>query len=173
MAAAPSAEEKGLDLDIHIAKGAKVLLSPLEMHPSGSLSIAIRGTERKTRGTLDMTGGELSLGGKMHPLKKGTLTFDEAHPTGWVDLWFDRPLPPWALRDVSEASGGKSIQIHMFGPLSDRRTVLAGAGSPGSLPDLLSMHNGGRERVLSQPDLAESVSVDFPEYGGLLVLSFM
>ncbi len=173
VAAAPSAEEKGLDLDIHIAKGAKVLLSPLEMHPSGSLSIAIRGTERKTRGTLDMTGGELSLGGKMHPLKKGTLTFDEAHPTGWVDLWFDRPLPPWALRDVSEASGGKSIQIHMFGPLSDRRTVLAGAGSPGSLPDLLSMHNGGRERVLSQPDLAESVSVDFPEYGGLLVLSFM
>ncbi|HTJ81168.1 MAG TPA: translocation/assembly module TamB domain-containing protein, partial [Polyangiaceae bacterium] len=165
--------ESGLDLDISVAKGAKVLMSPLEMHPSGALSVKVRGHERVIRGALTMTGGELSLGGKMHPLTKGSLTFDETHPTGWMDLWFDRPVPPWSLRDISKASGSEAIEIHMFGPLADRRTVLSGAGSPGSLPDLLSMHNGGRERLLSQPDLAETDTVDFPEYGGLLVLSFL
>jgi len=167
------AEETGLDLDIHVAKGAKILMSPIEMHPSGAISIAVRGHERKVRGALVMEGGELSLGGKVHPLTKGSLTFDDTHPTGWMDLWFDRPVPPWSQRDSSRASGGDAIEIHMFGPLSDRRTVLSGSGSPGALPDLLSMHNSGKERLLTEPDLATTDSVTFPEYGGILVLSFL
>lgn len=120
-----------------------------------------------------MTRGELSLGGKMHALKEGSLSFDDKHPQGWADLWFEQPLAPWQLRDISEASGKKAISIHMFGPVSDRRTVLSGAGSPGALLDLLSMHNAGRERLLAQPDMADSFSVEFPQTQGLLALSFI
>jgi hypothetical protein len=124
-------------------------------------------------GKLTMTGGELSLGGQMHPLRRGTLVIDPEHPKGWIDLWFEKPMPPWALRDVSEASAGRAIVIHMFGPPTDRKTVLGGAGSPGTLLDLLAMHNEGRPMLVTGPDLPESVTVDFPQESGLLVLSFM
>lgn len=168
----PKPAESGMDVEIRIAKGAKLLQSPLELHPSGAITIQIRPEGRKIRGKLDMAGGELSLGGKMHPLKRGALTFDDKTPTGWIDLWFARELPPWALRNVSSASGGDEIEIHMFGPISDRRTVLAGAG-PGALYDLLSLHNVGRERFVTDADLPESNTVEFPQHQGLLTLSFL
>ncbi len=170
--AGPPPPESGLDAEIRIAKGAKLLQSPIELHPSGTITLKIRPEGRTIRGKLDMAGGELSLGGKMHPLTRGTLTFDEKRPTGWIDLWFTRELPPWTLRNVSRASGGKDIEIHMFGPLADRRTVLAGAG-PGALFDLLSLHNVGRERFVTDADLPESDTVEFPQHQGLLTLSFL
>ncbi len=61
----------------------------------------------------------------------------------------------------------------MFGPISDRRTVLSGAGSPGGLFDLLAMHNEGRERIHTDPDMPTSSAVEYPQTDGLLVLSFI
>ncbi len=170
--AAPPAEPSGMDIEIRVAKGARLLQSPMELHPHGTISIKVRPTGREVRGELTIEKGELSLGGRMHPLKRGSLRFDDKAPSGWIDLWFKKELPPWALRNVSKKSGGDAIEIHMFGPISDRRTVLSGAG-PGALFDLLSMHNVGRERFHAEPDLPESVAVEFPQHMGLLTLSFL
>ena len=168
-----AAEPTGFDLEVHVAPGSRLLFSPIDVTTGGDLRVEIRPEGRKIRGKLAMTKGELSLGGKMHPLKQGSWVFDDAHPAGEVDLTFERQLPPWALRDVSEASAGTSLRIHMTGPVTDRKTVLSGAGSPGTLFDLLSMHNVGRERFYSEADLPESVAVEFPQHSGLLALSFI
>ncbi len=164
--------ETGMDIEVRVARGAKLLQSPIELHPEGTLTIAVRPSGRTVRGRLDMRGGELSLGGKMHPLARGSLTFDDKAPQGWLDLTFSKKLPPWALRNVSSESGSDSVDIHMFGPISDRRTVLSGAG-PGALFDLLSMHNVGRERFVSEPNLPETQAAEFPQHMGLLTLSFL
>jgi hypothetical protein len=169
----PPSEPTGFDLDVHVAPGSRLFFSPIDVTTGGDLRVEIRPDGRKIRGKLSMTKGELSLGGKMHPLKEGSWVFDDAHPSGEVDLTFERQLPPWALRDVSEASAGTALRIHMTGPVSDRKTVLSGAGSPGALFDLLSMHNVGRERFYSEADLPESVAVEFPQHSGLLALSFI
>lgn len=167
------AEETGFDIDIQIAPGARLFQSPIDLTTGGNIGIAIRPTGRKIRGKLVMSKGELSLGGAMHPLREGSLVFDDAHPQGWIDLWFEKRLSNVALRNISEASAGEELTIHTFGLISDRKTVLSGAGTPGALYDLLSMHNTGRERFYSEADLPESVSVEFPQHGGLLALSFI
>ncbi|MBL8744101.1 MAG: hypothetical protein JNK04_23500, partial [Myxococcales bacterium] len=102
-------QEEGADIDIHIAKGARLFQSPIDLKPSGNISIAIRPTGRTIRGKLEMHSGELSLGGKMHPLKRGSLAFDANHPQGFIDLEFEKPLAPWQLRNISEASAKKAI----------------------------------------------------------------
>jgi hypothetical protein len=71
-AAAPSdAPPSGADVHVVVRPGARVLQSPIDFTTEGSIDVAIRGSERKIRGALTMTGGELSLGGRMHPLTKG------------------------------------------------------------------------------------------------------
>lgn len=166
-------EETGFDIDIQIKPGARLFQSPIDLTTGGNIGIAIRPTGRKVRGKLVMSKGELSLGGAMHPLREGSLVFDDAHPQGFIDLWFEKKLSNVALRNISEASAGEELTIHTFGLIADRKTVLSGAGTPGALYDLLSMHNAGRERFYSEADLPESVSVEFPQHGGLLALSFI
>jgi hypothetical protein len=173
VAGAEPPKEEGFDIDIHVSDNAHLLQAPIDLAPSGDLKIKIRPTGRTTRGKLTVGKGALSLGGKPHPAVTGTLTFDDEHPKGWLDLYFARQLKPFAMRDISEASAGDSIKIHMFGPIADRKTVLSGAGSPGALWDVLSMHNTGRERHVTEPDLPGSMAIDFPQYDSLLVLSFL
>jgi hypothetical protein len=169
---APGTPPSGADIHLVVQPGARVLQSPIDFTTGGTLDVALRGSERTIRGALTMTAGELSLGGAMHPLTKGSLTFDDQNPKGFLDLSFAKKLAPWQLRGISNASGGDAITIHMSGPLSDRKTVLGGVG-PGALFDLLAMHNEGRERFVSGPDLPEAATVDFPQHGGLLALSFI
>lgn len=173
-AAAPA--KKGgasYDIDVHIAEGAHILQAPVELWPRGDISVKIRPTDRVIDARLDITRGGLSLGGADHTLAKGSVKFDKQHPDGWLDLVFERPMRPAALRQISEASGGTAVRIHMFGPLSDRKTVLSGAGTSGALWDVLSMHNVGRARHVSEPDLPWSMSTEFPQHDSLLVLGFM
>ncbi|MFO0591636.1 MAG: translocation/assembly module TamB domain-containing protein [Polyangiaceae bacterium] len=171
-AAGTPAAEEGFDVDIHV-DNARLFRAPIDVHPKGDLKIAIRPSGRTTRGKLVVTGGQLQLGGKQHTAMNGSLTFDDEHPKGWLDLNFARQLKPSQLRDISEASGGDSVKVHMFGPITDYKTVLSGAGSPGALWDVLSMHNTGRERHISEPDLPGSMAIDFPQHDSLLVLSFL
>ena len=168
-----SGEETGLDVDIQIDPGARLQQAPIELMPAGTIHIASRPSGRKIRGALSMKGGLLSLGGAEHPLAEGTLTFDDIHPAGWLDVGFKRRARNSALREIADEKAGDDITIHMFGPLSDRRTVLGGAGSPGALFDLLAMHNEGRERFYTEPDLPISSTVEYPQHEGLLVLSFI
>ncbi len=174
-APAPPAEgARGTDIRITIADGARVFQSPMDLAPTGTLEVALDEAGRTVRGQLVMRKGELSLGGAMHGLEKGSITFDEAHPAGNLDLWFARRLEKHAqLRDVSNASGGDSIRIHMSGPISDRKTVISGAGSPGALYDLLAMHNAGQPRFVTEPDLPDTGGVEFPQLDDVLILSFL
>ena len=64
------------------------------------------------------------------------------------------------------------MNIHLQGPLSARKTTLSGAGSPGTLFDLLSVHNAGRQRYMSEPDLPASAVTEFPQHFNLLMLSY-
>lgn len=163
----------GTDIHIEVRRGARILQSPIDLLPEGRIHVALGPAGRVVRGRLDMRGGELSLGGWMHPLEKGSLVFDDAHPRGNIDLWFVRSLSPPKLRDVSEASGGTGVRIHMVGPIDDRKTVISGAGTPGALYDLLAVHNAGQPRFVTQPDLPETGGVEFPQLDDVLILSFM
>ncbi|MFO0552874.1 MAG: translocation/assembly module TamB domain-containing protein [Polyangiaceae bacterium] len=165
--------ESGMDLDVHIADGAHLVQASIDLTTGGRISVKRREKDVKIRGQLVMSKGQLQLGGALHDLREGSLTFDEAHPTGYLDLWFEKILPNQALRDVSKASAGDSLTVHTFGPLLDRKNVLGGSGSPGSLYDTLAVHTTGRERYVSGPDMPESATVDFPQTQGLLVLSFL
>ena len=167
------AEPSGLDVDIQIDKGARLFQAPIDLSPEGTIHIESRKTGRKIRGALAMQNGSLSLGGADHPLTSGSLTFDDTHPSGWIDLSFAKHMKPSALRDMADDKASDDIMIHMFGPISDRRTVLSGAGSPGALWDLLAMHNEGRPRFLTEPGMPASNTVQYPTHEGMLVLSFI
>ncbi len=176
-AAAPSVppavdDGTGTDIRIRVAPGARIFQSPIDLSPRGEISVRIRPSGREIRGQLVMDEGELSVGGRMHALEKGTFTFDESHPTGDMDLWFSKKLGTAPLRDISRASGTESIRIHMSGPPSDRKTVLSGAGA-GSLYDLLAMHNAGHPRFATEPDMPDTGSIEFQSLDSILILSFL
>lgn len=164
--------ETGLDVNVRIPKTAHILQSPMNLYTVGGLTIKRRGNQRSINGRLDMVGGDLSLGGKEHALVRGHILFDEKCSGGCMDLLFARKEVPAALRDVSKASGGDTVNIRLEGPLSARVTTLSGAGSPGTLFDLLSMHNAGRPRYYSEPDVPATSATQFPQHFNLLMLSY-
>ncbi|MFO0616402.1 MAG: AsmA family protein [Polyangiaceae bacterium] len=167
------APASGADITITVEPGARLFQAPIDVSPQGTISLELRPGSRKIRGKLTMNGGSLQLGGAIHPLLEGALTFDDANPQGFMDVSFGKKAKNSALRDIAVESEGDQVLIHMFGPISDRRTVLSGAGSPGALYDLLSMHNQGRQRYVTEPDMPMSNTVQYPTHDGLLVLSFI
>ncbi len=54
-----SAEESGIDIDIRIDPGARLMQAPIELKPEGDVHIESRASGRKVRGVLDMKGGLL------------------------------------------------------------------------------------------------------------------
>ncbi len=165
--------DAGFDLDVTVAKGARFYQFPIALEPSGSVAVRVRPTEKSVRGVLGVDNGAISIGGVRHPLVHGAITFDDAHPVGNLDFLFARPLRPSALRDISQASGGDAVTVHLFGPPGKQTIVLGGAGSPGALWDALAMHNQGRPRFHTEPDLPASNSAQFPQLDGVLILSFL
>lgn len=168
----PQGPETGLDVNVRIPNKAHILQFPMNLYAVGGLKIKRRGKKRTINGKLDMVDGDLSLGGKKHALVKGHFLFNEECSGGCMDLLFARKEHPSALRDVSSASAGDTVNIHLQGPLSARVTTLSGAGSPGTLFDLLSMHNAGRPRYVSQPDLPATAATEYPQHFNLLMLSY-
>ncbi len=164
--------ETGLDVTVRIPNKVHVEQFPMNLYPVGGLTIKRRGNNRTIDGKLDMLGGDLSLGGRKHELVRGHILFDEKCSGGCMDLLFARRAEATTLRDVSNESGGDTVTIHMQGPLNARVTTLGGAGSPGTLFDLLSMHNAGRPRYVSEPDLPATMATEFPQHNNLLMLSY-
>jgi AsmA family/TamB, inner membrane protein subunit of TAM complex len=162
----------GLDLVVHIPNDARILLHPLDLVVKGDIEVKRRGDARDISGELAVVGGSLALGGRKHILKKGTIGFSN-DCIACVDLLYGREEHNATLRDVSEASVGKEVTIRMQGPLTNRKTTLGGAASPGTLYDLLSAHNAGRMWHVSQPDMPATNTVEFPHYENLLLLSYL
>jgi hypothetical protein len=140
----------------------------------GTIVVTRRGEGRDISGKLDMVGGHLELGGVKHALVRGNLYFSAPDCLGGcLDLSFAKKPHDAALRDVSSASAGDAVTIHLGGPLSDRVATLGGASSPGTLFDLLSVHNAGRQRYVAQPDMPASASAQYPQYNNLLLISYL
>jgi hypothetical protein len=167
------ASEGGLDVTVRIPNKIHILQFPMNLYATGEIKVNKRGDDTAIDGKLKMVGGDLSLGGRKHPLAKGHFFFDKEHPGGEMDLLFARQEHNATLRDISQASGGETVDIHLQGPLGARRTTLGGAGSPGTLFDLLSVHNAGRQRYVSEPDMPASMSAEFPQHDNLLLLSYL
>jgi hypothetical protein len=169
----PPPDGSGLDVTIRIPKRIHVLQSPMNLYAVGNLKIQRRGSERNIQGKIQVVDGSLALGGRDHDFRQGHIVFDEKCPGGCLDLLFGRREPNTTLRDISQASGGDLVTIRLEGPLDARKTTLAGAGSPGTLFDLLSVHNVGRPRYLSQPDMPASSTTQYPQHGDLLLMSYL
>ncbi len=166
-------EPRGLDVTVRLNKPVHLLQFPMNLYATGEIEIKRRPGSKSIDGKLTMVDGDLHLGGRKHDLQKGSIIFNKEHSGGFMELWFARRGHNATLRDMSEASGGKDVTIHMVGPLNARKTTLSGAGSPGTLFDLLSVHNAGRQRYLAQPDMPATFTVEHPQHMNLLLLSYL
>ncbi|MBW2529571.1 MAG: translocation/assembly module TamB domain-containing protein [Deltaproteobacteria bacterium] len=171
--AAQAAPESGLDVHVDIPNDIHLLMFPMDLFGHGGIDVSRRGDKTMVNGKITMVDGFLALGGRKHKLRKGHFLFNDDYPGGFLELWFARREHNATLRDISEASGGQVVKIHMKGPLNKRKTTLHGAGSPGTLYDLLSVHNAGRQRFLAQPDMPASITVEYPQHPNLLLLSYL
>ena len=162
-----------LDLRVAIAEGARIMIAPLDLFASGDIEVTARGPERDIGGGLDIEDGALTIGGAAHDYRRGNIYLDAECPDGCMDIHFGhRPSDP-VLREFSRKSGGEEVEVHLGGPLSDPDTSLSGAGSPGSLFDLLSVHNTGRQRYLAAPDRPASFTAQHPQHTNLLMLTYL
>jgi len=165
--------ESGFDVHVSVPNKIHLLLFPMDLFAHGAIDVSRRGEKTSVDGKLTMVDGFLALGGRKHKLRKGHFLFTDEHPGGFMELWFARREHNATLRDISEASGGQFVKIHMKGPLNKRKTTLHGAGSPGTLYDLLSVHNAGRQRFLAQPDMPATFTAEYPQHPNLLMMSYL
>ena len=163
------------DITITIAEPVHLQQHPLDVWASGRIEVKRRDDEPgpTIRGALAIVRGNLSLGGRGHDLETGSITFSASHPKGYMDMHFARREPNATLRDISKKSGGDEVKISLVGPIGKHTTTLSGAGSPGTLFDLLSVHNVGRVRYLSAPDMPSSVATEYPQFDNLLLMSYL
>ncbi|MEQ9319767.1 MAG: hypothetical protein RIF41_11455, partial [Polyangiaceae bacterium] len=89
------------------------------------------------------------------------------------ELLYGKKPPETTLREASRASAGDLVTIRLQGPLTDRTTTLGGTISPGTLYDLLSAHNAGRPWHKTEPDMPATLTVEYPHYENLLLLSYL
>ena len=171
----PEGPERGLDVRVRLGDQVHVMLpNPMNLFPVGEIAIRKRDSGVRVAGDLKVVKGDLALGGRRHDLQRGRIYFLEGECAGGcLDLLFARKEHDATLRDISEASGGETVNIRLEGPISNRRTTLSGAGSPGTLYDLLSVHNAGRPRFASQPDMPATATVQYPQQNNLLLMSYL
>lgn len=172
---APAAS--GTDVFVHIPKPIKIQKMPFELVAKGELEVKLRpGKKPAIRGELAVHDGYMSLGGRNHEIdsrKKSRIYFDAAHPSGELDLWVRRKPHPVVLQDVSlVSSGGDDVRLHLTGPISKPFSTVNGVGNA-DLWDLLPVHNAGRVKFTSQPDLPATAAVQVPREYDVVLLSYM
>ncbi len=172
--ATATAPAKGYDIHVRIPNRSHLLKDPMDLQVRGEIDVTIRpGRKTRVEGELRPEGGYLMLGGRNHDFHHGKIVFNEEHPAGYMDFSFAYPVADPSLRDFSLHSQGDTVRIHMEGPVTAYETTLAGVGSPGTLFDLLAIHNTGRARYTSEPDMPATVAVQYPQHWNLLMLGFM
>lgn len=169
---APKGPPTGLDLHVSIPNEARVLLDPLDLVVKGEIALTRRGASKELKGELAVVDGSLALGGEKHQLQEGKIVF-ENDCVACVELLYGKRPPETTLREASRASAGDLVTIRLQGPLTDRTTTLGGTISPGTLYDLLSAHNAGRPWHKSEPDMPATITVEYPHYENLLLLSYL
>lgn len=163
-------KRRPMNIRVHIPQPIRVEQTPMDVMAKGELAVTVRDEGVQTRGVLTMTDGKLNLFGRDHKLLGGTLTFDDAHPKGYLALEFERILPRYAQRELSTTAGG--AHITMSGSISKPKVVLAGAAGA-AMFEVMSMYNAGRPVNTARPGLAASAQVQMPRNDQLLMLTFM
>jgi hypothetical protein len=167
----------GTDVFVHILKPIKVQKMPFELVAKGELAVKLRPGEKPAiLGELVVVDGYMTLGGRNHGMDKrrrSRIYFDGAHPTGELDLWVRHAPHPVVLQDVSLASsGGDDVRIHLTGPISKPFSTVTGVGNA-DLWDILPVHNAGRVKFTSQPDMPATQTVQVPREYDVVLLSYM
>ena len=168
----------GTDMVLSIPNTAKIQKPPFELHAHGKLVVKLRPglAAPEIRGELPLTGGAMSLGGKLHPIAKGKksrIVFDDRSPRGRMETHLLRQAEVAAMRDISKASaGGDTVRLYLEGPIGKPVSKVNGAGNA-DLWDMLPVYNAGRVKWTSQPDLPASVAAQIPRQYDVILLSYM
>lgn len=163
-------KKRPMDIRVHIPKAIRLEQTPMDVMAKGEVTVAVREDATKIDGKLTMDGGKLNLFGRDHQLIEGSLTFDEANPTGFMALTFERTLPDVAMRDLSRSAGGARVTFN--GSPSKPKTTLSGAANAAML-EVMAMYNAGRPTVVARPGLPASSQAQAPRGDQLFMLTFM
>jgi hypothetical protein len=172
MTADEAAAEEGTDVHVLAPTGIHVQQFPLDLLLKGEIHAALRPSGRKVRGTLSATGGNITVLGKKHPLSKGSIVFDATHPSGFMDLAFERVPHVSVLRNLGLASAGDAVQVWMSGPIDRPKLAFRGVGNA-VLFDNASMENDGHLRWKSEPGLPASATAQGPQMPQIVMSTFM
>ncbi len=163
-------KKRPMDIRVHIPKAIRLEQTPMDVMAKGEVVVEVREDGTKIKGTLTMDRGKLNLFGRDHELVEGSLMFDEANPTGFMALTFERTLPDVAMRDLARSAGGARVTLN--GSPSKPKTTLSGAANAAML-EVMAMYNAGRATVVARPGLPASSQAQAPRGDQLFMLTFM
>ena len=168
----------GTDVHIRIPKPIRVQKQPFELVAHGELVARIRPGVPKpmVEGVLHVVDGNMSLAGRLHQVSKteeSRIYFDREHPAGELDLYVRREPNPVVLRDISKVSArGDDVRLHLTGPLSKPISNVTGVGNA-DLWDILPVHNAGRVKYATQPDMPATSTAQIPREYDVVLISYM
>jgi autotransporter translocation and assembly factor TamB len=163
-------KKRPMDIRVHIPRAIRLEQTPMDVMAKGEVVVAVREDATKITGALTMDRGKLNLFGRDHELASGSLTFDEANPTGFMSLTFERTLPDVAMRDLARSAG--AARVTLSGSPSKPKTTLSGAANAAML-EVMAMYNAGRPTVVARPGLPASSQAQAPRGDQLFMLTFM
>jgi len=166
----------GTDVSVHLARPIHIQKPPFEFFATGDLKVTLRpGAKPAVKGELSVLDGSFQLGGQQHRIAKNLrsrIFFDETHP-GELDLFLEKPPHPAVLQDVSRVSaGGDTVRLHLTGPIGKPQSKVTGVGNA-DLWDILPVHNAGRVKFTSKPDMPATETVQVPREYDVVLLSYM
>jgi hypothetical protein len=165
-----SATAPSLDVHVHIANPALIMKSPLDVKARGEVSLSIRpGQPIAPVGTLQLVSGSLLLFGFEHPLVDGTIQLSAEHPTGLLDLRFERPVPDAVMRDQAVKAGAR---VTLSGAPTAPVVKFSGAENA-TLPEVSSLYNAGRSAYAPRPTTFASTSAQTPRGDQFNILAFV
>ena len=159
-----------VDVHVHIANPAQITRTPLDIKARGDVALSIRPSQSIAPvGTLHLVSGSILLFGFDHPLVDGTIQLSAEHPTGLLDLRFERQLPDAVLCDRATKQGAR---ITLSGAPTAPIVQFSGAINA-TLPEVFSLYDAGRSVYAPRPTTFASTSAQTPRGDQVNILAFV
>ncbi|MEJ7599234.1 MAG: translocation/assembly module TamB domain-containing protein [Kofleriaceae bacterium] len=160
-----------LDLRVHLPNPVHLQKAPLDVMARGEVVVTVRPEAAIVPdGTLELVSGSIGLFGFDHPLVHGRITVSAAHPTGWLDLRFERKLPDAARRDRADPDVGARISVS--GKPAQPDVAFSGAINA-SLPEVFSLYASGRSVFAPRLGIPASTMVQTPRGDQVNILAYV